>query len=347
MIALNIGKVTYDTTIPMDNFPVENSKNILNEKLEASGGSASNVAYLLAKWNVESYFAGIVGYDENGTNIKKELDTNHVHTNFMEINYEKKTTTTIILANKANNSRTQLMIEPEVYHLKKYDYDITPDIIYSDGYEYSATQTALNKFPNAISILGAGLNYADEKEVIALAKYAKYVIFSLEFACKVTRMTVDPSNGGHLFNLYKELQEKFPNSINIITLHNQGVLYAIDTAVRVMPTIEVKEIDRTGAGDIFDGAFIYGLDKGYDLEKCLRIANIAAALSTTKYGAKASVPLLSDVIHEYEQRFGPIDAIQNQAPAPVTNTPAQQPIPNQVPVQPNNNPNQGNPNASM
>ena len=45
MIALNIGKVTYDTTIPMDNFPVENSKNILNEKLEASGGSASNVAY--------------------------------------------------------------------------------------------------------------------------------------------------------------------------------------------------------------------------------------------------------------------------------------------------------------
>lgn len=343
MIALNIGKVTYDTTIPMDNFPVENSKNILNEKLEASGGSASNVAYLLAKWNVDSYFAGIVGYDENGTNIKKELDTNHVHTNFMEINYEKKTTTTIILANKANNSRTQLMVEPEVYHLKKYDYDITPEIIYSDGYEYSATQAALNKFPNAISILGAGLNYADEKEVVALAKYAKYVIFSLEFACKVTRMTVDPTNGSHLFNLYKELQEKFPNSINIVTLHNQGVLYAIDTAVRVMPTIEVKEIDRTGAGDIFDGAFIYGLDKEYDLEKCLRIANIAAALSTTKYGAKASVPLLSDVIHEYEQRFGPIDAVQSQAPSPETNNSVQQPVPDQVPVQPNNNQNQGNP----
>ena len=37
MLALNIGKITYDITIPMDKYPVENSKIILKEKLEASG----------------------------------------------------------------------------------------------------------------------------------------------------------------------------------------------------------------------------------------------------------------------------------------------------------------------
>ena len=34
MLALNIGKITYDITIPMDKYPVENSKIILKEKLE-------------------------------------------------------------------------------------------------------------------------------------------------------------------------------------------------------------------------------------------------------------------------------------------------------------------------
>ena len=307
MLALNIGKITYDITIPMDKYPVENSKIILKEKLEASGGSSSNVAALLGKWNADSYFAGVVGYDELGNNDKKELESYNVHTQFMEVNYEKKTTSTFILASKETTSRTQLMVEPEVYHLKKSDYDVRPDAIYTDGFEYSATLSAFNKFPQSLSVLGAGLNYADTKEVIALAKYAKYVIFSLEFACMVTKMKVDPDNGEHLFNLYKELKDLFPNSNNIVTLHNKGVLYSIDGNVRVMPTINVSEVDRTGAGDIFDGAFIYGLLKKYDLEKCIRIANIADALSTTKYGAKNSIPLLSDVIHEYESKFGPIE----------------------------------------
>ena len=307
MLALNIGKITYYITIPMDKYPVENSKIILKEKLEASGGSSSNVAALLGKWNADSYFAGVVGYDELGNNVKKELESYNVHTQFMEVNYEKKTTSTFILASKETTSRTQLMVEPEVYHLKKSDYDVRPDAIYTDGFEYSATLSAFNKFPQSLSVLGAGLNYADTKEVIALAKYAKYVIFSLEFACMVTKMKVDPDNGEHLFNLYKELKDLFPNSNNIVTLHNKGVLYSIDGNVRVMPTINVSEVDRTGAGDIFDGAFIYGLLKKYDLEKCIRLANIAAALSTTKYGAKNSIPLLSDVIHEYESKFGPIE----------------------------------------
>ncbi len=307
MLALNIGKITYDITIPMDKYPVENSKIILKEKLEASGGSSSNVAALLGKWNADSYFAGVVGYDELGNNVKKELESYNVHTQFMEVNYEKKTTSTFILASKETTSRTQLMVEPEVYHLKKSDYDVRPDAIYTDGFEYSATLSAFNKFPQSLSVLGAGLNYADTKEVIALAKYAKYVIFSLEFACMVTKMKVDPDNGEHLFNLYKELKDLFPKSNNIVTLHNKGVLYSIDGNVRVMPTINVSEVDRTGAGDIFDGAFIYGLLKKYDLEKCIRLANIAAALSTTKYGAKNSIPLLSDVIHEYESKFGPIE----------------------------------------
>ncbi len=323
MVALSIGKSSYDITIPMEGFPEENGKYVVKEKLEGSGGSASNVSYLLGKWQVDSYFAGTTGYDELATSIKKELESGGVHTNFMEVNYEKKTTMSVIISNKMTTSRTQLMIEPEVFHLKKTEYDIVPDVIYSDGFEYSATLAAFTKYQTSKTVLGASLSDADPKEVEALIKYSNYVVFSLDFACKLCKMKVDVNNPTHLLNLYTEVKAKYPRSINIITLHNGGVLYEYNNEVKVMPTLQVQEVDRTGAGDVFDGTFMYGLGKGYDLEKCMRLSNISAALSTTKYGAKSSIPLLSDVIHKYEEKFGPLEPMnQNTSPDGSTQAPA-------------------------
>ena len=324
MTILSIGKTTYDIIIPVEGYPAENSKTIVTEKIEGSGGVACNVAYLIGKWNNESYFSGIVGYDDFGSTIRKELEAEHVNTSFMEINYENKTTTTFVVNNKQNTSRTQLMIEPQIYHLKRYEYDVSPHVIYSDGFEYSATMAAINKFKTVPLVLGAGLGYGDVKEILSLAKYAKYVIFSRDFAEQLTKMTVDPTNASSLLNLYKALKERFHDNEIIVTLGANGVLYSVNNNVEYMPTIPVKEIDRTAAGDIFDGAFVYGIGKGYDIEKCMRIANIAAGLSTTKMGGKDSIPLLSDVIQYYESKFGPLEPVvaQNvaeQNPAPADN----------------------------
>ncbi len=312
MTILSIGKTTYDIIIPVDGYPVENTKTIVTEKIEGSGGVACNVAYLIGKWNNESYFAGIVGYDDFGSTIRKELEAEHVNTSFMEINYENKTTTTFVVNNKQNTSRTQLMIEPQIYHLKRYDYDISPHVIYSDGFEYSATMAAINKFKTVPVVLGAGLGYGDTKEILSLAKYAKYVIFSKEFAEQLTKMTVDPTNASSLLNLYKALKERFHDNEIVVTLGANGALYSANNNVEYMPTIPVKEVDKTAAGDIFDGAFVYALGKGYDIEKCVRIANIAAGLSTAKMGGKDSIPLLSDVIQYYESKFGPLEPVVAQ-----------------------------------
>ena len=308
MIALSIGKANFDITVPVDQYPQENTKVTVQEKIESSGGGAFNVAYLLGKWNVETYFAGTVGYDDYGSSIKKDLDSLGVHTTFLETNYEKKTSTSFIINNKATTSRTQIRIEPEVYHMKKYDYDFMAGVIYSDGYEYSATMAAINKYPNIPVVLGAGLNYGDPKEILALAKFAKYIIFSLEFAESIAKMKVNVEDPNSLLTLYKKLKETFINNEVVVTLKASGVLYAVDGNVQYMPTISVTEVDRTGAGDIFDGAFTYAISRGFDIEKCMRIANIAAGLSTTKVGAKTSIPMLSEVISYYESKFGPIDA---------------------------------------
>ena len=47
MKILCIGHVAYDITVPLEEFPTENTKNRVNERIECGGGPASNAAYLL------------------------------------------------------------------------------------------------------------------------------------------------------------------------------------------------------------------------------------------------------------------------------------------------------------
>jgi 2-dehydro-3-deoxygluconokinase len=58
---------------------------------------------------------------------------------------------------------------------------------------------------------------------------------------------------------------------------------------------KVDTKDTTGAGDTFDAAFVVGYLAEWPLEKCMRFANGAAALTTTDLGAVSPIPRLKAV----------------------------------------------------
>lgn len=69
---------------------------------------------------------------------------------------------------------------------------------------------------------------------------------------------------------------------------------------RHIPGVRVKAVDTNGAGDAHIGAFIAALARGEKPERAAAIANLAAALSTTREGP-ATAPTLAE-IHEAEAR---------------------------------------------
>lgn len=76
----------------------------------------------------------------------------------------------------------------------------------------------------------------------------------------------------------------------------EGSLIAThDRMIRIAPHA-VEAVDATGAGDTFDGAFLTRLLAGDDPETAARYANVAAALSTTGYGAVTPMPRAADVL---------------------------------------------------
>ncbi|MCX7843286.1 MAG: carbohydrate kinase family protein [Clostridia bacterium] len=73
--------------------------------------------------------------------------------------------------------------------------------------------------------------------------------------------------------------------INVIKLGKKGCIAKEgDRTIRVDAVKEIKPVDTTGAGDLFNAGLIYGFLKGWKLERALSFANVAGGLAVTYYG---------------------------------------------------------------
>lgn len=298
MKILCIGHAVYDITIPVDKFPVENSKNRVGMKVECGGGPASNAAYLLGKWYMDVYFAGVVGNDEYGKRIKNELESVNVNTKYLQFSDGDDTTSSFIIANQETGSRTVLTYRDSDITMKPIELDFEPDMIFLDGQEHMIAREILARYPNAISIIDAG---RPTPEIIELSKMVKYVVCSKEFAQTVTNVTIDYENKQTIIDLYQKMKEIYKDNVVVVTLEAKGCLYEYDNNIKIMPSIKVKAVDSTGAGDIFHGAFAYGIAKNLPFEKILRMANITAGLSVTRIGGRNSIFSIEEIKELYEE----------------------------------------------
>jgi len=61
------------------------------------------------------------------------------------------------------------------------------------------------------------------------------------------------------------------------------------------PAFQVDVVDTTGAGDVFHGAYLVGLVRGWDLEKTATFASAVAAIHCTVLGNRKGIPSMDQV----------------------------------------------------
>lgn len=61
------------------------------------------------------------------------------------------------------------------------------------------------------------------------------------------------------------------------------------------PAIAVDAVDPTGAGDVFDAAFIFSTLTGWTLQESLRFGNLCAGLSVRHHGGSLSAPCWAEI----------------------------------------------------
>jgi len=95
----------------------------------------------------------------------------------------------------------------------------------------------------------------------------------------------------------------------ILTLGEAGCAGVGPEGPFTLPAFEVQVVDTTGTGDVFHGAYAYGMTRDWNAEECARFASAAAALSATRLGGRAGLPTaaqVAELLHS-SGRAGPWD----------------------------------------
>lgn len=122
----------------------------------------------------------------------------------------------------------------------------------------------------------------------ALVSNASHPVLPERFALEFT-------GAGDAESAARAIRARGPEVV-VVTLGPEGCLAVTAEGVVRQPALPVEPIvDTTGAGDVFHGAFAYGIALGYDLAENLRFASAAAALKCRALGGRAGIPTMAEV----------------------------------------------------
>lgn len=289
---LCIGHAACDVSVFVDGYPQENSKCETHELIEACGGPAANAAYLLSFWGLPCAFAGLVGDDAYGRRIRSEFQSVGTDVSLLELREGHATPLSLILINKRNGSRTIVNRKARcsTFRCRDLEYRTAPRLLLFDGHELEASLAAIAAFPDATSILDAG-SWRDG--TAALAGRVHYLAASERFALQATKLG-DLCSEGNRRECLTWLREKFATK-TIVTLGENGLIFDDGGGYQHMPAFPAETVDTTAAGDIWHGAFAFGIAEAMPLRDALRFASMAAAFSVQVQGGRASIPTLHRV----------------------------------------------------
>jgi sugar/nucleoside kinase (ribokinase family) len=251
-----------------------------------SGGSAANTIHGLAKMGIETGFAGKICYDEFGHFFLNELKTNHIQPH---LSYNDTETGRVIALVSPDSERTFATYLGAAMELSESDlYPGLFDnyaIIHIEGYMVQNHD-----------LLDAAVRMAKEKGLKVSLDLASYNIVdeNLAFLHSLIRDNVDIvfANEEEAKAYSGQIPEKALDIIGnecdmaIVKLGEKGSLIKHHDQIITVDGYKIIPVDTTGAGDLYAAGFLYGLIKGYNLEKCGRIASILSAKVIEVIGAK-------------------------------------------------------------
>ena len=95
-----------------------------------------------------------------------------------------------------------------------------------------------------------------------------------------------------------EAMQALSNRVGVVVVKQgeRGARLRRGQETYVASIIPVEVVDTVGAGDSFDGGFLYGYLAGWDLARSLRLATICGCLSTQKAGGINAQPTLGEAL---------------------------------------------------
>ena len=266
-----------------------------------SGGKGANQAVAASRAGSDVTFICKVGNDYFGKRAIEEYKKENINLNHIFIDKVRPSGVAVIIVDEISGENSIVVAPGSNNHLSIKDIMLVEEkIILAD--------IILIQLEIPISTVEYVLRLAKKNNVKTILNPAPAQMLSDELLSMVDIITPNESETENLIGIYpdneekieaagKELLKKVRNAI-LITLGEKGVyLNSKNKSSQLIPAKNVKAIDTTAAGDVFNGYLASSLSDNKKLEEAINIAIKAAAISVTKRGAQPSIPVINELIN--------------------------------------------------
>ena len=268
----------------------------LDQKVEAKevsiqgGGPVPTAMVTLAKLGAKVCFVGKVGEDWEGKKVVESLEREGVNTDYLIVDRKSKTAKAFIWIDEKSGKRTVVLDQTETRPIRKSGL-LFLDRIKTKFLHLDFREPEINIFlarwakkQKTEVILDLGSPRENIEKIFPLVDY---LVVSKRFAFGYTQSDD--------FFVASDILMKKGFKCVVITAGEEGSVCATGDGIFHKPAFKVKVKDTTGAGDVFHGAFIFGLLKNWDMERIVEFSNAVAALKCTKLGGRAGIATLGEI----------------------------------------------------
>lgn len=289
MKVINYGSLNYDYVYQVPHMVREGETMAANQMETFFGGKGLNQSIALSRAGVSVIHAGCIG--EDGSCLVEYLEENGVDTSLIQrvegksghtiIQVDVTGQNSILLFTGANGKQTREQIQRVFEQAEPGDYLVLQNEVNEvEGImrcgKEKGMKLVINPSPIDQTILESSLELAD------------YLLIN-EVEGKAITGEENPEQ------MILALRKRYPKTAILLTLGEQGAIYADGEKEVRQRAIPVKAVDTTAAGDTFTGYFVAGLMEKKPMEEILDQCVRASALAVSKKGAAPSIPWKKEV----------------------------------------------------
>lgn len=283
---VGIGASLYDIIFAADTYPEEDTKVNVGNVLFRCGGPCATALAAMGRLGVKSAYVGAIADDGYAEAMKAEFAEFGVDCSATVVKRGAKSPFSVIITAADKGTRTIVWnrgtlpttTEDEV----PYDLIKNAKILHLDGNHLEGALAAA-KFAreNGVKVsIDAGKLYPGVRELV---KYVDYFVAAESFAREY-------AGTDDLREAAKKMFAENSPEVVVVTCGKRGGFWYDGKSFGDYPIYDVPVVDSTGCGDVFHGAFVTAMLRGFDYPKACRFSSGVSSMKCTKPGGRAGIP---------------------------------------------------------
>jgi len=288
---VGVGLNAIDYLVGLPGFPARGEKLRMSSFAREGGGQVATALVALSRWGRRCKYVGNVGDDDHGRLSTRLLSLEGIDLSHVRAVPGASSQFAVILVEEGTGERTILWDrDPKIR--------VSPeDLPYDDIRRARALLLDGHDVPAAIAAAGAA-RAAGVPVVLDAEKMQEGTEELLPLCDHIVAAGHFPGllfPGASAEEGAREILRRYKPATSTVTLGPRGAFGTDGREEVLSPSVSVRAVDTTGAGDIFHAGFLHALLEGLSFRDILAFANAAAGLSCRGMGGRTAIPTVEEV----------------------------------------------------